>query len=206
METNGRVDPELSRSSKWVHAFVIGVAVIVLGVGQQAYAYSYAAAGAEPLIEAREATLAALGNQDIEQARSASLAVVEELQYLDREFQKSLADDLKSALEDRDSRRVDGVYLAAFAVEIQRRLTAAGEQLDDYQVAKSLVVRSKRYFDLLAPRMEATARVAGGEALRSCLAAIGNPGVFGVGARAADAEEFARGREIVLRSLGSLVF
>jgi len=171
-----------------------------------ARAYSYAAAGAEPLIEAREKTLAALNEEDFDAARAAAEAAKAEFDNLDQEFGHEFRAQLEQALNARDEQGIDRVYLEVFRVEVARRLAAASKNLSDYQQAKTLVVKSKRFFDLIAPRLSKEGREQGDAALRACLESIGNPGVFGVGAREADPAAFERSRKSVVESLGSLAF
>jgi hypothetical protein len=181
-------------------AFVLACAL----ASSDAQAYSYSAAGAEPLIDAREATLAALESRDAEAARKASAAAAKEIEYLDQHLGTKLAQALEAALASGDAKRVDRVYREGFAAEIRRRISAAGEKLSDYQTAKALVVKSKRFFDLLAPHLGEAERASGLKALEVCLAAIGNPGVFGVGAAPPDPAAFQRGAAELMRSLATL--
>jgi hypothetical protein len=166
-------------------------------------AYSYSASGAEPLIDAREATLAALEAKDLATARKASEAAREELDYLDQHFGTKLGKALDAALEARDARRIDRVYLEGFATEVRRRIAAAGENIQDYQGAKTLVVRSKRFVDLLSPQLPEPRRASAQKALEDCLAALGNPGIFGVGAAPPDPAAFERAAAELVRSLST---
>jgi hypothetical protein len=86
---------------------------------------------------------------------------------------------------------------------VRRRVLAAEKNLQDYQQAKILVVRSKRLLDLLAPHLPEDRRARAQQALAGCLTAIGNPGVFGVGARPADPAAFARSAAVILASVES---
>jgi len=184
-----------------------GLAVVLLALGMNtadARAYSYAAAGAEPLIDAREATLEALEANDLEAARKASSGAQAELEYLDTQLGTQLRAALDAALASRDAERVDRVYLEGFAAEVRRRIVAARESLSDYQRAKVLVVKSKRFVDLLAPHLAVAPRASAQKALEACLEAIGNPGVFGVGAAAANPEAFAEASADLIRSLETL--
>jgi hypothetical protein len=181
-------------------AFVLACAL----ASGDAEAYSYSAAGAEPLIDAREATLAALESKDAEAARKASAAAAKEIEYLDQNHGTRLAEALEAALRSGDAKRVDRVYQEGFAAEIRRRIAAAGGNLSDYQTAKALVVKSKRFLDLLAPHLGEGPRASAQKALEVCLGAIGNPGVFGVGAAPPDPAAFQRGAADLLRSLDTL--
>ena len=95
------------------------------------------------------------------------------------------------------------VYLDGFVAEVRRRITAAGENLSDYQTAKTLVVRSKRFVDLLAPQLAEAPRASAQKSLETCLAALGNPGIFGVGAAPADPAAFTKAAAELMRSLAT---
>ncbi len=166
-------------------------------------AYSYSASGAEPLIDAREATLAALEAKDLAAARKATEAARAELDYLDQHFGTRLGKELEAALAAGDAKRVDRVYQEGFATEVRRRIAAAGENLKDYQSAKTLVVRSKRFLDLLSPQLPEPRRASAQKALEDCLAALGNPGIFGVGAAPPDPAAFERAARELVRSLST---
>ena len=66
------------------------------------------------------------------------------------------------------------------------------------------MVKSKRFLDLLAPHLAEGPRASAQKAIEVCLAAIGNPGVFGVGAAAPDPAAFQRGSADLMRSLATL--
>ena len=184
----------------WILAAGV-LALLIAAPAHTARAYSYSAQGAEPLIDAREEVRDALNASDLSRAQEASQKVQEELTYLDEEFSLSLRSALESAFQAGDAQAVDRVFRAAFVAEIRRRLSAAGGLLSDYQSAKTLVVKAKRFFDLLAPDLDTERRDRGNTGLVTCLEAIGNPGVFGVGARDPDPEAFERGRAEVFASL-----
>jgi len=182
----------------------LAVAVACLWGAQPAGAYSYAAAGAEPLIDAREAVLAALAKGDADAARQAVEQAADELAYLDEHQALDLRAALARALSAGDAQAADRVLLRGFAAEIRRRLAAAKENAGDYPVAKSLVVRSKRFLDLVAPHLPATDRASAQSSLAACLEALGNPGLFGVGAREPEPAVFAQHADRVIASLASL--
>jgi len=182
----------------------LALALLCLLGAEPAGAYSYSAAGAEPLIDAREQALAALNAGDFAGARKASAQAAAELEYLDEHQQRALGAELERALAARDEKAVDRVYLRAFAGEIRRRIAAAKENVADYQLAKTLVIRSKRFLDLVAPHLPEPARASAARSLEACLEALGNPGLFGVGARAPAPAVFAENAERVLASLASL--
>jgi hypothetical protein len=162
-----------------------------------AAAYSYAAAGKEPLIDAREAALAAIGSNDWAAAATALKDADEEFTYLEENHFPDLRAHLTSALEAKDEKAFRAALAESFAAEIERRLDGAKENLGDFQTSKVLVVKARRFLDAIAGDLEPAQQKAAVAGLDAALASIGNPGVFGVGAKPADPDAFAKAEAAV---------
>lgn len=157
-----------------------------------AHAYSYAAAGKEPLIDAREAALAAIGKNDWASAKTAMAGADDEITYLVGHHFPHLRDELATALDKKDELAFRLALRDAFVAEVERRLDGASQNLHDYQSAKVLVIKARRFLDAISADLNPDVRAKAEAALNDALTAVGNPGVFGVGARPADPEAFAR--------------
>ncbi|RQM59542.1 hypothetical protein [Aeromonas enteropelogenes] len=174
---------------------------VLTGMGQ-AQAYSYAAAGKEPLIDAREQLLtAASEGQD---ASETLKGLADELGYLEQHHKVELQAPLAAAIKSKDAAATAALLNRAYKAEIERRLDGAKQNLGDYQTAKVLVVKSKRFLDLILPSLSEGDRQAADQALAKVLDAIGNPGVFGVGAKPADATAFAEAEKALMAVLAPL--
>ncbi|MFQ2243587.1 hypothetical protein [Aeromonas enteropelogenes] len=174
---------------------------VLTGMGQ-AQAYSYAAAGKEPLIDAREQLLtAASEGQD---ASETLRGLADELGYLEQHHKVELQAPLAAAIKSKDAAATAALLNRAYKAEIERRLDGAKQNLDDYQTAKVLVVKSKRFLDVILPSLGEGDRQAADQALARVLDAIGNPGVFGVGAKPADAKAFADAEKALMAVLAPL--
>lgn len=180
----------------------LGLGVSGLALPDAAHAYSYAAAGKEPLIDGREAVLGAVAKADWAQAAAAVTPMKADLDYLGDHHDKTLPADLNAAIAAKDAKAVQAALVRAFAAEIERRLDGAGQNLNDYQTARILVVKAKRFFDAVASDLAADKRKTAEDGLVQALAAIGNPGVFGAGRRPADPAAFATARKATLSALG----
>lgn len=167
-----------------------------------ALAYSYAAAGKEPLIDGREAMIKAALANDWAGADKSAEGFRGELDYLIQHHDKGLGDAFGAARKAQDAAALRRAFVRVFAAEIERRLDAAQKNLNDYQTARVLLVKSKRFFDAVAGDLAADRRQSAEQGLTQALAAIGNPGLFGSGKKAADADAFAKAREQVLAALG----
>ncbi|WP_421175079.1 hypothetical protein [Aeromonas enteropelogenes] len=174
---------------------------VLTGMGQ-AQAYSYAAAGKEPLIDAREQLLtAASEGQD---ASETLRGLADELGYLEQHHKVELQAPLAAAIKSKDAAATAALLNRAYKAEIERRLDGAKQNLGDYQTAKVLVVKSKRFLDVILPSLSEGDRQAADQALARVLDAIGNPGVFGVGAKPADATAFAEAEKALMAVLAPL--
>ena len=146
-----------------------------------AWAYSYAAAGKEPLIEGRQALLKALAAGDQARAEGTVAELKPELGYLKDEFNRDYYQALSEAVNTGRTAPVVQVLDSAFIAEIERRLDGARQHFDNYQTAKVLVFKAKRFLDLVTPQLDAAARTQAEQAINKAMDALGNPGVFGVG-------------------------
>jgi len=92
--------------------------LISLFVAGQAHAYSYAAAGKEPLIDAREAMLKAALEGNFEAAKTAAGEISEELTYLTKDYDSGLSEAFESAFASQDTPALSAAINRAFIAEI----------------------------------------------------------------------------------------
>lgn len=181
---------------------VLALAALVLAWPSLAQAYSYAAAGKEPLIDGREAILAAVNAHNWDGAAKALTGMKDDVAYLTQHHDQGLAAALQRAVDAKDAGAVSAALRRAFTAEIERRLDGARQNINDYQASKVLVVKAKRFFDAIANDLEPARRTAAEDGLNRTLTAIGNPGVFGAGRRPADPAAFDAARLATLSALG----
>ena len=158
----------------------------VLLFSAQSFAYSYAAAGKEPLIEGREALLKALSASDYSAVQTAYDSMQKEFVYFNEHHGLAVDKQMQTAITNKDQQGVARALTTTIKAEVMRRLEGAEQNINEYQVAKVLVVKSKLFIDLLAADLTADNRQKADIAIRGALASIGNPGVFGVGQKPAD--------------------
>ncbi len=175
--------------------------MLLLAVSMQVQAYSYSAAGKEPLIDGRETLLAAVNSGDFATGKAAYDKMAKEVLYFKMEYGVDLDSPMRNALKAKDAEQVNRVLNQAYVEEINRRLKGAEENVGDYQVSKVLVVKSKLFLDLLTPQMDTTGRQNAEQAIQGALNAIGNPGVFGVGAAPADPEALVKYHQELMQAL-----
>jgi len=130
--------------------------------------------------------------------------IADELTYLEQHHKVELQAPLAAAIKAKDAATTAALLNRAYKAEIERRLEGASQNLGDYQTAKVLVVKSKRFLDLILPSLSEGDRKAAEQALAKVLDAIGNPGVFGVGAKPADAAAFSDAEKALMAVLAPL--
>jgi hypothetical protein len=167
-----------------------------------AHAYSYAAAGAEPLLDGREALFSAVSAGNWDAAQKAVDALKPEFDYLEANEQPGITRVFNDAIAAKDPAKVKAAFVLAASAEIQRRINGARDNLKDYQTAKVLVVRAQRFYTAIAGDLPPDVSKTVSANLQKALDAIGNPGVFGVGAKKPDPAAFAEARLAVLKALG----
>ena len=166
------------------------------------YAYSYAASGAEPLIDGREALFGAAAAGDWTKAEAALAAMKPDLDYLEGHEAPGIEVAFSGAIADKDAKALQAAFVRAATGEIERRINGARDNLADYQTAKVLVVKAQRFYTAVAADLPPEIGTAVGDGLKRALDAIGNPGVFGVGARKPDPAAFATARADIFKALG----
>lgn len=177
------------------------LSIFILLFSCNSYSYSYAAAGKEPLIEGREAVLQAMNNGDYTAAKQAYLTMQAEFVYFREHHALDLDKQMLTALMAKNDDQIIQVMHKAMVAEVERRLSGAATNLNDYQVAKVLVVKSKHFIDLIAPELTPEKRQKADTAIRGALKAIGNPGVFGVGQTPAEPVSFDKYRMMLSDAL-----
>jgi len=119
------------------------VSFFVLIFSAQSFAYSYAAAGKEPLIEGREALLKALSASDYSAVKTAYNSMQAEFIYFNEHHGLNVDEQMQTAITEQDQQGVATALIITMKAEVMRRLEGAEQNINDYQVAKVLVVKSK---------------------------------------------------------------
>jgi len=192
---------KLNAATLAVLAALIAVAGPIAGP-TPAIAYSYAAAGAEPLLDGREALFAAVSAGKWDDAKTALAAMQADLDYLDQNEDKGTAQAFDDAVAAKDAKLVTAAFVRAASDEIVRRVDGGRANLTDYQSAKVLVIRAQRFYTAIAGDLPPDQSKIVGDGLQKALDAIGNPGVFGVGARQPDPTAYAAARAEIFKALG----
>jgi hypothetical protein len=180
---------------------VAGIAALIPAAGP-AHAYSYAAAGAEPLLDGREALFGAAAAGDWAKAATALAAMKPDIDYLEGHEVPGIEASLGAAIAAKDAKALQAAFTRAAAGEIERRINGARGNLADYQTAKVLIVKAQRFYTAIAADLPADASKALAAAFPHLLDAAGNPGVFGVGKKSPDPAAFEAARADIFKALG----
>lgn len=155
-----------------------------------ASAYSYGDPGKEAFAEAYKQFEEQLNQKDYKLAR-------ETIDAYDKEFTlyfPETKEKIDAALADQDAAAAKQAYRVALRQNIERRLHFAQEQFDDFGQAKLLLAKARGTYDVLAPYVKESEGAKTSDSLYTAfdesLAALGNPGLFGVGKKASDREAF----------------
>jgi len=155
-----------------------------------ASAYSYGDPGKEAFAEAYKQFEEQLDQKDYKLAR-------ETIDAYDKEFTlyfPEAKEKIDAALADQDAAAAKQAYRVALRQNIERRLHFAQEQFDDFGQAKLLLAKARGTYDVLAPYVKESEGAKTSDSLYTAfdesLAALGNPGLFGVGKKASDRTAF----------------
>ncbi|MBO8163505.1 MAG: hypothetical protein H0Z34_07250 [Brevibacillus sp.] len=167
------------------------VVCLVLLAPMTVHAYSYGDPNKEELAETYKEIAAKLEKQppDWDGAYQAYLARKNEISL---EFGQQTVQILEDSFTARDKQLVLNNYKAVLILNINRRLNYAEKQFDDYAQAKLLLAKGRGTLNVLSPYINAGTSKQAYDAFDKALAALGNPGLFGVGKVEPDKEEFLK--------------
>ena len=167
-------------------------------------AYSYAAAGKEPTIESKEAILKAINSDDFENAKIVFDKYEKNYRYLNDEFNNNLFKNLEDAIKNQKKELIIKWLNISTAIEIERRLDGGLKNIKEFNVAKVMLAKANKFYKILSPFLDEEKNNNLSQALKNCIEAIGNPGLFGVGAKPYDIEKYKLNQELVVKILKSL--
>lgn len=188
-----------------LRAVIAGLTLVAALVpGPRAAAYSYGNPNQEALADAYTAFAAAVAAEprDWTEAGRQVTAVAEEVRL---HFGPCALQALAQAVGDRDAEQALRRFRELLVLNVARRVEHAASTLgQDYVSAKTLLAKAYATYEALSPLVKAEdaaldARLR--QDFDAMLGALGNPGLFGVGKRDPDPEEFARREQAVLAAL-----
>lgn len=167
-------------------------------------AYSYAATGKEPSIDAKEAILNAINKDDFYLAKKVLEESKEHYVYLTNTFNNKLYSSLEKSILDKDKKEVNHWLNISLATEIQRRVEGGLENIKVFNIAKVMLAKADKFYKILSPFLDKKQDKELSSALKECIESIGNPGLFGVGAKPYNIEKYKLNQEIAVKILKSI--
>ncbi|TLS51380.1 hypothetical protein FE782_14805 [Paenibacillus antri] len=186
-----------------IRSMLLAVALLLL-VPQQVGAYSYGDPNQEVIAEAMKEMIAKLPSGAPDWTAVGDIYKVHRPE-IESHFGASVATTLDADIQAEDKERFLSNYKALLVLNLARRFEYANKDVKDYSAAKLLLAKAKGTYDVLQPYVaddatDAAVRTAFDEAL----AALGNPGLFGVGEQPVDPETFKARTDLILSKLKPL--
>lgn len=176
---------------------------IFLVLPSGAFAYSYGDPNKEELAEdfkqivvkLNEATPDWAGAEEVYKVRRAEIS---------SHFGEDTAAALDANFKAKDKELLIGNYKGLLVKNLDRRFTYAEQSIKDYAEAKLLLAKAKATYDTLQPyikfnKQDEAAQISA--AFDAALNALGNPGLFGVGEKPANPDEFKKQADYIYKTV-----
>lgn len=183
---------------------ILSLFIFVICLTTNLFAYSYASAGQEPTLDAEDAILNAINENDFKKANDIFEKYSKNYKYLNDEFNDKIYDGLKTSIDNKDKKNIVKWLRVSLALEIERRLDGALKNIDKFNIAKVMMAKANKFYKLLSSNLDFKTNKTLKKALKKCTQSIGNPGLFGVGAKPKNLEVYKKNQEIALSALKSL--
>lgn len=187
---------------RYVPWLVVILVLGLTGIVRTAFGYGYGA-GKDPVIEAYKAINKALNAspadwKEVEKQFGGVRTVVSKM---DKDYQADLLAQIEPAIQAgaqgtdpaQQARAVVVGFQKTFFYLVKHKLENAEANLQKFSTAKALVTEAKQYYDVLAPlvkKADPSDDAGIRKAFEAAMKALGNPGVFGMGANPPDSGQF----------------
>jgi hypothetical protein len=173
---------------------------LLLALPTSAFAYSYGDPNKEEIAETYKEIAAKL-EQTPPDWNGAHQAFLSRKQEIVQHFGEQPGKVLEANFAQKQKDLVLHNYKAVLVLNIDRRLDYAEKQFDDYAQAKLLLAKARGTLNVLSPYISASASNKAYAAFDKALNALGNPGLFGVGAVPADKSQFFQQTKLIRDTL-----
>jgi len=175
--------------------------MLTTSIPAAAFGYSYGNAEQEPVAESYKKIVAALNSGNWKTVDSEFKAFKTELT---KEFGAGQVKLTEAAIKAKQKNLVLTDYNNYLAQNVKRRLKSAAESLKDYKKAKMMLNKASATYAALETTVKAkkaSTHTAVMTAFDNATDAIGNPGLFGVGAKPANNKAFEAASNTINKSL-----
>lgn len=182
---------------------LLSLILLLIGVAPTgAGAYSYGDPNQEDVAETFKLI--------VSKANSSDWAGVNEVYQVRRSeisshFGESVAVTLDANIEAKDKELLFANYKAVLVMNLKRRFDYALKDINDYSKAKLLLAKAKGTYDVLAPYVGGNvSKDSINTSFNNALAALGNPGLFGVGEQAINPDVLKKETDYIYKTLKPL--
>ncbi|SEA25411.1 hypothetical protein SAMN05421743_103313 [Thalassobacillus cyri] len=186
--------------------FSLFIAIMVLltfSIQSNAAAYSYGDPSEEKIAQVYEKMVAKLNQSppDFEEAEALFNTVKEEV---DMHMGKEASELVLNSIEEEDKEATINNMQKLLGLNIARRLNAIENNFEEYDTSKKLLAKGFATYKALSPAIEEQdseldAQIR--EQFDLALDALGNPGLFGVGEKESDKEQYLESKSFILEAL-----
>jgi LPXTG-motif cell wall-anchored protein len=180
------------------------IIILILTSQSPAYAYSYGDPGEEPFAKAFINLKMYLDNDNWDEVK----VIINTYEKDFKLYFSATKPYIDEALEKKDKELLIESYQAALRLNIERRLFYATEDFENYGRAKMLLAKARGTFDILKPSVQ---EKEGQQFIQDiytsfdkALEALGNPGLFGVGSKESDFDQFEQQTQYIIKQLKPL--
>lgn len=169
---------------RWLLCVLLLVTVALHIAPSQAQAYSYGDANTEDIAETFKLVESSLAGASPNWKAAEEAYKVRRPEIVSH-FGEAVGATLDNNFKNKDAKLTVANFKAVLVMNLDRRFTYAIKGFDDYAQTKLLLAKAKATFDTLKPYVSSRTDEINA-AFDAALEALGNPGLFGVGQKAAE--------------------
>ncbi|RCW49046.1 hypothetical protein [Paenibacillus prosopidis] len=173
---------------RWLLCVLLLVTVALHIAPSQAQAYSYGDANTEDIAETFKLVESSLAGASPNWKAAEEAYKVRRPEIVSH-FGEAVGATLDNNFKNKDAKLTVANFKAVLVMNLDRRFTYAIKGFDDYAQTKLLLAKAKATFDTLKPYVSSRTDEINA-AFDAALEALGNPGLFGVGQKAAEPDVF----------------
>ncbi|ANB60028.1 hypothetical protein [Anoxybacteroides amylolyticum] len=183
--------------------FLISLIFILTHVPMTAFAYSYGDPNEEKVAEVYKQMAEKLNENppNFAEAKTIFETVKEEL---DMHMGKEPSEAVLKAIAAKDKNAVLEDMKKILVLNIARRLENIEKNFEQYDTSKRLLAKAFATYEALSPSIQAKDAVLDQQLKKefdNALQSLGNPGLFGVGKKQSNIEQFKKSKEMILTTL-----
>ncbi|WP_226577671.1 hypothetical protein [Halobacillus litoralis] len=185
-------------------SLIIAIMLLLnLSIQTNVAAYSYGDPSEEKIAEVYKDMVVKLNQSppNFEEAKALYDTIKEEV---DLHMGKEVSEVILNSIENEDKEATINQMQKLLALNISRRLEAIEKNFDDYDMSKKLLAKGFATYEALSPALaeenpELDSQMK--DEFDTALESLGNPGLFGVGEKEKDKDQFLSSKAFILEEL-----